>query len=53
MTVRVRDEQDRIASVAVHHRFLDESLILSERAGQQLLDALDPDDFYNPEVRTR
>ncbi|MER5539589.1 nuclear transport factor 2 family protein [Streptomyces mirabilis] len=53
VTVLVRDDQDRIATVAIHHRFLNESLLLSEHAGQQLLDVLDPEDFYNPAVRTR
>ncbi|MDX3233530.1 nuclear transport factor 2 family protein [Streptomyces sp. ME19-01-6] len=53
VTVLVRDEQGRIATVAIHHRFLNEILILSEHAGKQLLDVLNPDDFYNPAVRTR
>ena len=53
VTVLVRDEQGRIATVAIHHRFLNESLLLSEHAGRQLLDVLGPDGFYNPAVRTR
>ncbi|MET8213086.1 nuclear transport factor 2 family protein [Streptomyces sp. NPDC005373] len=53
VTVLLRDEQHRIATVAIHHRFLNESLLLSEHAGKQLLDVLDPDDFYDPAARTR
>ncbi|MEU0072847.1 nuclear transport factor 2 family protein [Streptomyces sp. NPDC006332] len=53
VTVLVRDEQGRITTVAIHHRFLNESLLLSEHAGKQLLDVLGPDFFYDPAVRTR
>ncbi|SHH30323.1 nuclear transport factor 2 family protein [Streptomyces sp. 3214.6] len=53
VTVLARDEQGLITSVAIHHRFLKESLKLSEHAGQQLLDVLAPDDFYDSAARAR
>ncbi|MFF3335659.1 hypothetical protein ACFYWX_40075 [Streptomyces sp. NPDC002888] len=53
VTVLVRDQQGRIEAAAIHHRLLNESLLLSEHAGRQLLDVLGPDGCYDPTLRTR
>ncbi|MDT0479431.1 alpha/beta fold hydrolase [Streptomyces doebereineriae] len=48
VTVLTKDDADRIAHVAIHHRPLEAALRFSAELGERLAGTVDPGHFYNP-----